>query len=180
MELMHNRDIILVRNLLNADTNDSISMLLLMAIVRGHLECIKILLNTDLSHTLRSPDGSIINFKTIRGRTPLMIAIILKRINIVKMLLEAGANLNVQDNDGLTVLHYAVMNDDNLELIKLLLSYSPNRCLKDKRGLTPSSYAYLNDNHPLAPLNYLIGYKEFITLCKEYDEFPVKGAIDNR
>ncbi|CAF1462248.1 unnamed protein product [Adineta steineri] len=44
-------------------------------------------------------------------------------IDIVKLLLEAGINVNQQDEDGDTALHYAVGQTKNIECIKLLLHY---------------------------------------------------------
>jgi ankyrin repeat protein len=43
------------------------------------------------------------------------------RIVSVTMLLEAGADVNIEDDDGMSALDYAIENN-NLELIKILRS----------------------------------------------------------
>jgi serine/threonine-protein phosphatase 6 regulatory ankyrin repeat subunit B len=47
--------------------------------------------------------------------------------------------LNEQDGDGLTVLHYAVLNL-NVEMVKMLMSYKVCCNLKDREGKTPFDY----------------------------------------
>lgn len=56
--------------------------------------------------------GASINFRDKMGRTPLMIACLMDKIEIVKKLLaEDGLELNIQDNDGNTALMHAAMSE---------------------------------------------------------------------
>ena len=51
--------------------------------------------------------GADVNNETNSGQTPLMIAVLVQRLNIANYLLGRGANVNVEDVEGDTVLVYA-------------------------------------------------------------------------
>ncbi|MDR0333005.1 MAG: ankyrin repeat domain-containing protein [Dysgonamonadaceae bacterium] len=55
------------------------------------------------------------------GRTPIFYALEKGNIQSVKLLLENGANVNIRDNDGITPLSIAILQDD--QYITLLLEY---------------------------------------------------------
>jgi hypothetical protein len=80
-----------------------------------------------------SPDSAL-------GRTPLLIAIYWNHYSIIKLLLDCGAQTNVVDNNGLTVLHYAAKFGD-ADTLSILSSVSFNGIspeARDAEGLTPS------------------------------------------
>ncbi|MBI3652859.1 MAG: ankyrin repeat domain-containing protein [Acidobacteria bacterium] len=54
------------------------------------------------------------------GRTPLMLAVTIGVPGIVKLLIDAGANLNLRDQHGKTALQWAMESDNNnmIELLK--------------------------------------------------------------
>jgi len=54
---------------------------------------------------------------------------------VIKLLLEANADVNLQNNDGETALMCAITNE-NIETVKLLLSKKPDLGLKNKYGKT--------------------------------------------
>ena len=62
-------------------------------------------------------------------------------IEAVKLLLEYGSNIDVQDKDGLTPLMFAAMHDNN-ECVKFFLEKDANTDLTDRRGRTASQIAY--------------------------------------
>jgi len=90
--------------------------------------------------------GEDIEKKDSEGKTPLFIAVNnpafisnrmqTAKIQIVELLLEKGANVNIQDNVGGTPLHYAVFSG-KIEPVRLLLKYGARIDIKDKDGLTP-------------------------------------------
>ena len=61
-------------------------------------------------------------------------------IEIIKMLLDAGADINQRANDGGTALHGAAGRGRN-ELINLLVSRKADLTIKDARGRTPADVA---------------------------------------
>lgn len=76
----------------------------------------------------------------IRDGSPLVKAIEMDNIRFVKYLLSVGADPNIQDYDGNTALHIAVI-DDNIKIIKLLLQYGADSDIQNKRGETPYDIA---------------------------------------
>ena len=77
----------------------------------------------------------------------LMLAIIQKNNNLVKALLENGANTNVTDDNGWTPLAYAVERG-NIHLVKLLLEHGAdtNMIIPDASCPTPLFIATSRDN----------------------------------
>ncbi|HTX92991.1 MAG TPA: ankyrin repeat domain-containing protein [Anaerolineales bacterium] len=67
--------------------------------------------------------------------TPLHSAVSGGYIDIAYRLLEAGADPNVQQVDGLTPLHYAAQNGQ-VDMIRILLEYGANLPVQDKNGKT--------------------------------------------
>ena len=94
---------------------------------RGNLEAVRAALTR----------GEDVNSKDVRGWTPLMRAVRLKKNSIVRLLLEQPAlDLNLADNNGWTALHYAVFKD--MEGVRLLLAdprLDPNQ--KNNDGHAP-------------------------------------------
>ena len=56
----------------------------------------------------------------------------------LKILLEYGAAVNKQDNDGWTALHYTAANGGHLETIRILLQYGAGINIKTNAGQTPA------------------------------------------
>ena len=64
--------------------------------------------------------GEIINERGAGGRTPLHFAVINRRANILRILLESGGKVNAKDDFGKTPLQYA---DHQGELVALIAQY---------------------------------------------------------
>ena len=71
------------------------------------------------------------------GYTPLQMACLNSNIAVVKLLLKRGANINVNDDEEKTPLHYACMKGGNLVITQLLLDAGADINIKDKNGFTP-------------------------------------------
>lgn len=67
------------------------------------------------------------------GDTALIKAIFRKDINIVKLLLAAGADVNLQNADGYTALAYASM-DGNLGMVELFLEAGADPLIRNSNG----------------------------------------------
>ena len=59
-------------------------------------------------------------------------------VDIVRILLEHKANVNLQDEDGYSALHYACICQ-HTEIAKLLITHGANMDLPDSEGATPRS-----------------------------------------
>jgi ankyrin repeat protein len=102
------------------------------------------LLSSDIIQLLIKKGANIDYEDSEQKKIPLFIAIIAKTDNsIVKMLLESGAKVNINYNDGNTPLIVAIENE-NIEVVKMLLDKGANVNQKDineQYGYTPLTVA---------------------------------------
>jgi ankyrin repeat protein len=86
-------------------------------------------------------EGADVNYRDSNGRTALYWAAIEHdRIDICRLLLDLGADVNQLNKSNSTVLMYAVYNS-NIEIMKLLLSRGANLNIINSYGLTEIDYA---------------------------------------
>ena len=118
-----------------------------------------------------------LNIKEYTGITPFIYATINNNIEIVKLLLDAGADIDKQNNKyGNTALILSAM-DNNLKLIELILDYGADEFILNYNN--ESFYDYLNDEnkkyfrekYPTSVYNaiYHEYKKSFIEFVKEYN-----------
>ena len=102
----------------------------------GHIETVKALLAS-----LRARGGNI-NVATASGDTALHFATELGRLDLVNILLDAGASLNFVDQEGDTPMHLAI-DFKHHKIVKALLAHrpAPNLDLQGKEQLTPLAFA---------------------------------------
>eukprot|EP00744_Colponema_vietnamica_P024936 GILI01036504.1.p1 GENE.GILI01036504.1~~GILI01036504.1.p1 ORF type:complete len:275 (-),score=7.77 GILI01036504.1:84-908(-) len=85
-------------------------------------------------------------FNTIKdGLTPLMMATLALRIDVMEVLLEGGANTAVQEGNGKTSLHLAALTG-SVEAVRLLLRYGCDVSAADARGQTALHSESLSSN----------------------------------
>jgi len=68
--------------------------------------------------------------------SPLHSAVARRRTAIVKLLLEAGAEVSAKQSSGVTPLHSAAHNGD-MDTMQVLLQYGPDQKLETEEGKTP-------------------------------------------
>ncbi|CEF65302.1 Inversin [Strongyloides ratti] len=108
-----------------------------IAVLANNIDCVKILLQEcKISTEIYDEDA----------RTPLHYAAQNGRVEIVELLLEAGARYNAVDEYRATPTHYAA--EINWDIVKLLLDKSGfNYCgMIDKEGRTPFMWAVASEN----------------------------------
>ncbi|CAL8286151.1 unnamed protein product [Lota lota] len=125
-------------------------------------------------------DGRIINSKTESGRTPLMFAVRLQdpgaRAKFTRLLLEKGAEVNCQDEDGRTGLSHAC-EMGHLESVKLLVQFNADPDVLDAWGNNALMYAAFSGH--AAVLEFLVrafkrlGFKLDRTNCAGHSALQV-------
>jgi uncharacterized protein len=97
------------------------------AVVTGNLEALKqhIAAGTNLNE--KDPFG---------GSSPLISASVFGKTEEAKVLIEAGADLNFQNNDGSTALHTSAFFC-RPEIVKMLLEKGADKSIKNNFGATP-------------------------------------------
>ena len=114
-------------------TNDKGETPLCLAVIGGQVSTISAL----LSHNAQ------IEARTKKGLTPLLCArenVSTSRIDVMRVLLLNGANLDAKDENGDTALHQAV-SLSRPDWVKFLLSFNPNLELQNNMGETPLLHA---------------------------------------
>ncbi|XP_075541742.1 E3 ubiquitin-protein ligase MIB2-like isoform X1 [Dermacentor variabilis] len=146
-------------NLLNVAKNDGFTALHLAA-NNGHLRVAK---------TLLAKRQCDINAHASKGETPLMLAAFFGHWDILELLVESGADINRQDQDGDTVLHFSIARHQLRKLQTSGTANAPNvsaieRELPNGR-LAPLCYlanrgadVYMMNNKGITPLMLAAGF----------------------
>lgn len=65
-----------------------------------------------------------------------------KNIDIIKLLIQRGADINYKDESGVYPIHLAILWQE-LEIVKLLINHGADINVQDDKGLTPLHFAIL-------------------------------------
>jgi ankyrin repeat protein len=98
----------------------------------GHAALVELLLHNNAPVDLRSTNQM--------ANTALHAALAGKRSDVVKVLLDAGADVNATQHGGWTPLHSAVANGDRA-IVDLLLARGAKASLANDAGVTPAALA---------------------------------------
>ena len=102
--------------------------------------------------------GADVDMKDALGNTAIMYAMEFGRHLIVKTALQKGANANIQNKKGITLLMIAARNDDIDGLALVIIYGNPNPFIKNEANMTAIDIAKINDS------------KEMIKILKGYEE----------
>jgi uncharacterized protein len=108
------------------------------AVVSDNMEAVKQHIAAGSDINVRDPFG---------GSSPLISAAVFGKTEMAKVLLDGGADINFQNNDGSTALHTAAFFC-RPEIVQLLLDKKADTTIKNKYGATP----YDNVAGPFADL----------------------------
>lgn len=96
------------------------------AVVAGNLEAVQQHIAAGSDINVKDPFG---------GSSPLISAAVFGKSEIAKALIDAGASLNFQNNDGSTALHTAAFFC-RPEIVKMLLAKGADKTIKNKYNVT--------------------------------------------
>jgi ankyrin repeat protein len=125
--------------------------------------------------------GANVNMSNSEGTTPLMWVLKgyqndSKKLEVIKLLLENGADINSEDKKGNTVLFYSLLEDD-YSIAKYLLDNGGNIKYKSKlNGHTPLSYAISYSSTRM--VDFLINYGD-LKINQEYFDGETALLIAN-
>lgn len=130
--------------------------LLITAVTYNKLDLVEMLLEMGANIEIQNP----------RGETPLYLACNIRNINMIKLLLKYGAEINkIIRFGGDTVLKKAISNEniENIEIIKLLLDNDANPNLGDNKNNTPlqeaaSIFSFNDDDISAVIIKLLLQY----------------------
>ena len=101
---------------------------LILASYRGQINAVQFLVNKKVNLDTGSPEGPALLGASYNGH-----------LKIAQILLQAGANVNVTNEEGFTALMYAVMKN-NLEMTRLLMSWGASKDLLNSGGKSAASF----------------------------------------
>ena len=113
---------------------------------------------------------------TFDGNTPLIVAVLRNNLDMVKVLLDKGADLSVATNEGFTPLMFAVQNN-NLDMVKVLLDKGADLSAANNQGFTPLMFAVLRNN--LDMVKVLLDKGADLSVATNEGFTPLMFAVQN-
>jgi len=87
--------------------------------------------------------------------TPLINAVVGGNLGVVKLLAEYGADLDLQDSNGMTALIHAILQK-NTDIVKYLVESGAGLDIQDNAKLTALFYAVLDEKPNFTIVKYLV------------------------
>lgn len=115
----------------NPDINSGVLLPINQAIERGNEGIVRLLVETGKPNLLR---------RDARGKTPIHIAGMKRDWAVLELLINKGADPNIPDNDGNTILHYlceGAVREFELDLMKWLIESKGMRFMRNNDHNTP-------------------------------------------
>ncbi|KAI0099324.1 ankyrin repeat-containing domain protein [Nemania sp. FL0031] len=149
------------------------STALYLATYHGKLESVEVLIShgANLEVTSEFPGYSDSNY------TPLLAAILMRRYEVIRALLKAGASVKARTPRNETVLHLAASKADE-QAIKAILEYDPELDAKDEDGDTALHQAIYSET-PVSLIELLVHRGASLNILGN-DYIPLDLAIRNR
>lgn len=96
-------------------------------------------------------DPVVINAQFADGKTPLITALQSNNVELVRLMLKNGANVDGVDNYSSTALMFAIKFDQK-DMVALLLSYNPDIFMEDNATITSLMVAVLQNNSKIVSM----------------------------
>ncbi|QRI42761.1 ankyrin repeat protein [Mudlarkpox virus] len=109
------------------------------------------------------------------NRTPLFYAVKKDDYDMVKLLLDNGANVNVQDSVGYSCLHFAGIHNSSTEIISTLIQYGTELNSCDWVGRTPLHVFVIESNFEAVKL--LLKAGAYVNVRDKCRQFPIYYSV---
>ncbi|KAG6356898.1 hypothetical protein INS49_014773 [Diaporthe citri] len=162
----HNEELVRILLENGADPNkyrERKNSALVAAVVGNHTEVVNLLLQHKAQ--IDPPD------ELIDGWEPLERAIVNGHANIVRILADAGANVNRRFSTGFTLVHQGV----NSNALGALLEFRPTLDLRTDDGRTPLHY--IEESMPLENIKLLVRAGSEVNVKDRFDSTPLVEAL---
>lgn len=156
---IYNKDLPILRSLLNAKADLNLGLPLIAAINMGSIEVAERLLHaseiadetevTDVTEAGAPPTSNVqglLSERDMYGQTPLIWAVAKKHIPLVDLLLQEKAQVNDQDHNGNTALILAAKLQSPLNIVSLLLEARADLQPCNMRGRSAYFYATTHED----------------------------------
>ncbi len=130
----------------------------------GRLEVVKYLF---------SKGGNNINATDAVKDSALHLAVINNHLDVVKLLVANGADINLKDNDGYSQLAFATMGKSNYEIVKFLVREGADINSVDNRNFTPLIHAVTNGNMEI--IKFLVNHDVDLNIISKVEDM---NALD--
>jgi len=143
---------------------------------KGDMEMVETLLPSlkNINDALGITQNTKVTFLTERAITPLSFAAMSGNADLVKLLLERGADPTMASTKGRLPLHYAAISG-NAEMIKLLMPLTNDLDQQDALGHTPLNYAVIGKHS--AAVNLLIEKGAKADIPAKDGSLPLHDAV---
>ena len=123
--------------------------------------------------------GADVNAVAFDNYTPLIIAVIKENIEIARLLIESGANIDTGTSKEYDTPLIIAVKKENIEIARLLIEAGANVNLVNQNGNDPLSIAVTKENIEIARLLIESGANIDTGTSKEYDT-PLIIAVKKR
>lgn len=107
---------------------------LYIAATRGHAGVVAYIVKELPARSFAGTLSSILSVRGKNGETPLHKAVLGGNLDVVRLLLESGADANISDDTGRTPALLPVSGSDRYEIFRVLLEHGASFSLTDKNG----------------------------------------------
>ncbi len=111
--------------------------------------------DTDAVKQMYKINPDTVNAKNYSGHSPLILASYRNQVDMVKLLIELGADIDYNFGQG-AAIHGAAFKG-NMEIIKVLLEHNAKLNVPDNNGTTPLIYATIFNHTEIAELLFAKG-----------------------
>jgi len=123
---------------------------------------------------LIAKDASLLEVKDTDGSPPLNISASVANLEMVKLLLDMGANINAGDNESSNVLHCAAIAN-SVPIVDFLLDKGMNINVQDANGLTPLHFAAARGNEDV--VRHLLAKGADAEIFTRNEDCPLFAAV---